>query len=465
MPSFRRRIVAAALVSVAVVLGWFALRSPSAASGTTTPGGGTPVLSARRLPQVIGDTVAAPAVDAALDEILAGTESCVVAGDAAGTFVVRSPDTPLTPASTEKLLTATAALESLGPDFRFETRAVASGAPRDGSVERLYLVGAGDPVLATPDYQAWVAGQAKRRDDVTTPLADLADAIVAAGVKRVPGGIVADESRYEALRYVPSWRDSYRTEGEVGPLGALTVNDGFSQYRGRTVPAPDPATLAADQLAALLEERGVTVGPSTNGRAPADATGIASVHSAPLSEVVASMLRSSDNYTAELLTRELAVHAGTQPGTTEAGAAATEAELERIGVSAAGIEMRDGSGLDRADAATCRALDGVLMHARSGSRTAAVDQGLAVAGRTGTLAERFAGTPLAARLRAKTGTLNGVTGLAGVIDGPRPIVFSMIANGAFGQGQGFALQQQVAGALDAFTGAAADGAARVPPPR
>ena len=97
-----------------------------------------------------------------------------------------------------------------------------------------------------------MAGDREATGTVTTPLAGLADAIVAAGVRAIPGGIMGDDSRYDTERYLPTWKDTYRTDGEVGPLGALTVNDGFSALEPRPVPVDDPALYAAAQLTELL---------------------------------------------------------------------------------------------------------------------------------------------------------------------------------------------------------------------
>lgn len=409
----------------------------------------TPLWSARRLPQAVVDEVGETRLAIRLDDAIKGVEACVVVGDEVETRAVRGVETPLTPASTEKLLTGYATLAILGAEFTYTTNAVAPAAPVNGAVERLWLVGAGDPTLATDDYRAWLATQPTKREDVTTSLETLADAIVASGVRTVPGGIVADDSRYDTTRYIPTWRDSYRSEGQSGPLGALVVNDGFAQFRGGPIGADDPARHAADQLAALLTARGVSVGATTRGTAP-EGTVVGSVTSAPLSVLVASMVRSSDNHAAEMFTRENAVATGTRPGTTEAGVQATIAALEAAGLPTHGTEFVDGSGLDRGNRTTCGVLYAVDTAARGDTRFAALDEGLAVAGESGTLAPRFVGTDLQGRLRAKTGTLNGVTGLVGATDGARSMRFAFVANGSFGDAGAATMQRNVAEAVAAF---------------
>src|SRR5262249_61668371 len=86
----------------------------------------------------------------------------------------------------------------------------------------------------------------------TTSLATLADAIVAAGVRNIPGGVQGDDSRYEALRYLPSWGPTYRTEPEIGPCGALTLKHGIGTVQPRLTPVDDPAVYAVTQLSDLL---------------------------------------------------------------------------------------------------------------------------------------------------------------------------------------------------------------------
>ena len=103
---------------------------------------------------------------------------------------------------------AAAALSRLGPDFRFETKVVAARPPQDESLDEAWLVGAGDPYLATPDYAAYLATRVRTADLPLTPMAALADELVARGVRAIPGGLHPDESRYEPQRSVPSWKPS-----------------------------------------------------------------------------------------------------------------------------------------------------------------------------------------------------------------------------------------------------------------
>jgi serine-type D-Ala-D-Ala carboxypeptidase/endopeptidase (penicillin-binding protein 4) len=394
--------------------------APIAASAVVTP-----VLSARRVPELLAAPVADRRLHDQLTELLSRTPgvSCLtVAASGRQVFAV-NPSAPMMPASLEKLVTATAALDVLGPDTTLATSVkMANG--------RLYLIGGGDPVIMTDAY----AASFEHAPTTRTSLETLADRIVAAGVKAVPGSVVGDDSRYDAVRYSPLWPQRFVDNTEIGPMSALTVDDGLVQFPPnphvdlpKEEPAPDPAALAAQRLTDLLRARGVAVGGSpASGRAPADATDVVSLPSPPVKDLVAEMLRESDNLTAELLTKEIGRRAS-GAGTTQAGLAAITQDLSAHGLPTDGTSEVDGSGLATQDRVTCGLVQAVLDRA---GPTSVIGQGLPVAGQTGTLEKRFQNNPAAGRLRAKTGTLRQVTALAGFVDsvpGSR-LSFSFIVN-------------------------------------
>ncbi len=121
----------------------------------------------------------------------------------------------------------------------------------------------------------------------------------------------------------------------------------------------------------------------------------------------------------------------------------------RSALPADGVEIHDGSGLAPSDRVTCETLIGALALASRPGFTA-IDAGLAVAGRSGTLATRFVGDPLAGQLRAKTGQIAGVVGLVGVVDDDEHLRFAFLANGNFGEAAGQALQARVARAVASY---------------
>jgi serine-type D-Ala-D-Ala carboxypeptidase/endopeptidase (penicillin-binding protein 4) len=443
-----RALVAGALLLAAVValvvaftVGGSGSTSDADAQAATTAAA-TPLWSVRRVPEPVVEAVGAQHLQAALDAAAPGDGTCFVVSAGNHTLASHAADTPLIGASTQKLLVAAAALSVLGPDSTFQTRALASGPPDNGVVDQLWLVGGGDPVLATGDYAAFVQSQPKTKGDVTTSLESLADAIVAKGVNSIPGGVVGDDSRYDKQRYVPTWKDSYRTDGEVGPISALTVNDGFSTWSpSRKAAVDDPTRNAAAELTDLLQARGVQVGSPGTGVAPGGATEIATVTSPPLRDVVHSMLSSSDNLTAEMLTKELGLQTSKQ-GTTEAGVAATTAKLKQLGVPLADGSLKDGSGLDRGNRVTCGNLVATLSLAQRPEFVTLYD-GLPVAGRNGTLVGDFIGTALEGNFRGKTGSLDGVTGLTGVFDLARRVQFAFLDNGQFSETQGMAIREGI----------------------
>ncbi len=440
-----RALVAGVLLvaaAVALVVAFTAGGPGSNAEAQVGPGATTPLWSVRRVPEPVVEAVGAQHLQAALDAAAPGDGTCFVVAAGNRTLASHNPDTPLTGASTQKLLTATAALSILGPDTTFETRVVASQEPTDGAVDRVWLVGGGDPVLTTSDYATFLKSQPESRDDVVTSLETLADAIVAKGVRRIPGGVLGDDSRYDQERYRPSLPDADRQVGQVGPMSALEVNDGFSTWaRFSKQGVANPPSYAASELTDLLEQRGVQVGRAGTGTAPPDAKEIATIASPPLHDIVASMLTSSDNLTAELLVKEIGLKAAKE-GTTAAGLAAMTAKLKELGVPIADGSLTDGSGLDHAARVTCKELVATL-ELIGRPELAGLDAGLPIAAQTGTLTGEFLGSPVAGKLRGKTGTLEGVTGLAGVVDVGRRLTFAYVDNGDFTRAQGDAAHVNV----------------------
>ena len=111
----------------------------------------------------------------------------------------------------------------------------------------LYLVGGGDPVLGTNPYVAAAAAQVTHPQPYVTPMETLADQIVAAGVTRITGSVIGDDSRYDAERFVPSWPASYATSREAGPLGALLVNDAAATLAAACAARPTRAVHGAER--------------------------------------------------------------------------------------------------------------------------------------------------------------------------------------------------------------------------
>jgi D-alanyl-D-alanine carboxypeptidase/D-alanyl-D-alanine-endopeptidase (penicillin-binding protein 4) len=230
----------------------------------------------------------------------------------------------------------------------------------------------------------------------------------------------------------------------------LAVDDGFSSY-APLVAAPDPAIAAGNTIKAALVAGGIAVDGNVFRVDKKPTTqALATVESAPYTDVVSEMLRESDNNTAELLLKELARRAGTVPATRVAGVAARAAALKKLGIDPSGIQAIDGSGLDRSDRATCNELIATLTTRPGGYD---LEQMLAVAGQTGTLDDRFTTSPLKGKLRAKTGSLDGVTALVGVADPAAKVKlrFAFVSNGSFSDAGGKALQDRLVAALATYS--------------
>lgn len=451
----RRFLIPIGFALLALLLGgatlW--LRDDPTASAEASPrSAGTALLSARRLPEVLATPLADAALRRALGPVVAGSppDTCLTVTERGRTIFDHNGHRPLQPASGQKLVTALAALDRLGPRARLRTRLVAAEDPVDGVVGGdAWLVGGGDPVLATEAYVAHFEHQPQ----VHTALEALADEIVDAGIRRISGRLLGDESRYDRARYVESWPDRYATQNQTGPLSALTVNDNFATYppeqfvgAPEETPAGDPPTFAARALESLLEARGVVVvGGAGAGSAPDDPAEVAHLDSPPMTELVEELLAESDNQTSELLVKEMG-RAESGAGTTEAGVAVVTETMRRLELTGEGTVATDGSGLDDGNRSSCRLLAGILD--REGPRSE-LAEGLAVAGEEGTLSERFVNHPAAGRLRAKTGTLYDVTSLTGFVEAGRGrvLTFAYIANGEVVGPQLLALQEHLGAVL------------------
>ena len=392
----------------------------------------TAVLSARRVPTLLTQPVATRRVNSAVApelEKLSET-SCVVVNDGATRIVGTRPEVPLTPASNLKILTAFTALKTFGPDATFATKFLGDSELSGGVITgNLYMVGGGDPIIDTENYQR----TQKHGVSAHTSLESIADSLVDLGLASITGSIIGDETRYDTERAIPTWPSRYVSQNQVGPLSALSVNDSRSYppsgaISGVIRPASEPATYAAQALTQLLRERGVTIGgEASSASAPAGLQEILEAPSLPVSGLVQEMLTFSDNNTAELLLKELG-RSDDQPGTTAAGLTHVSETIAEAAPDELAPTLIDGSGLDTSNRATCSLLEEVL---RRDGPDGPLAQGLAIAdGEVGTLEDRYTSSPAAGRVRAKTGTLNGVTALSGWVETTKgtDLSFSIIMN-------------------------------------
>jgi D-alanyl-D-alanine carboxypeptidase/D-alanyl-D-alanine-endopeptidase (penicillin-binding protein 4) len=308
----------------------------------------------------------------------------------------RNPNLALAPASNEKLAVTYAALSAFGPWFRIPTEVLGWGQLLGGVWHGdLVLKGYGDPTLTAHDLRY------------------LAREIRDAGIRRVTGRVVGDESYFDSRRMGPGWKAWYYIN-ESPPLSALAVDRG--RYRGHV--STDPALAAAALLRTELKRLHVRVaGAAVTGRARVDALPLATTVSPPLQTILRFMNRESDNFTSELLLKQLGTLDGTK-GTTARGGMFVRRTLAQDGIPLSGVRIADGSGLSSSNRLTARALITML-------RTVWADlelrptflASLPVAGRNGTLRDRMRRWPAAGRVLAKTGTTSIASALSGFAGG------------------------------------------------
>jgi len=332
--------------------------------------------------------------------VLAGM---VIGADGTPRYAVQA-DGFVPPASTAKLATAVAALTALPPGTRLVTRVVLAG-------RKIVLVGGGDPTLASPAALRVTPGRAS----LDALARRTASALRQAGTPGLSLGF--DTRRYAGPATGPGWKPGYLTQGDVERVSPLMLDEGRVRPDRRARVA-DPAAAAATAFAGRLAAYGIRVaGRPRPAVASAGARPLASVASPPIPDLVETMLTDSDNDIAEALGREVAGHYGL-PRSFAGGAAGVRRGVSAAGVDPAGLRLVDASGLSPTNRVRPRALTALLLAAVRRPALRPLLSGLPVAGFTGTLGDRFRRPPAAAAaglVRAKTGTLTGVSALAGVV--------------------------------------------------
>jgi D-alanyl-D-alanine carboxypeptidase/D-alanyl-D-alanine-endopeptidase (penicillin-binding protein 4) len=331
------------------------------------------------------------------------------------------------PASVEKLYTTSALWLKLGPMARLQTRVLGRGTrvPED-PVWRgdLYLQGGGDPSLST------------------TGLTRLARQIADAGITRVTGRVIGDESFFDTARGGP--RTGLAYDSDIGGvLGGLTVGRGWSRKGG-------PAAAAARRFAAALKTQGVSVRRSAVRVAPtpAGAPLLAQLSSPTVAQLTRSTLVPSDNFYAETLLKSLGATAGAG-GTTAAGAAVAREELAGIGIRPV---IADGSGLSRSNRTSPRQVVGLLGALHAMPIGPAFESSMALVGRSGTVSHRMRGTAAHGTCRAKTGTLRDASALAGICTTAGGTIGFAILMNSTSVWRARSIQDRMVATLASFTG-------------
>jgi D-alanyl-D-alanine carboxypeptidase/D-alanyl-D-alanine-endopeptidase (penicillin-binding protein 4) len=280
-------------------------------------------------------------------------------------------------------------------------------------------------------------------------LADLAaataQALRLAGTVEVSLGL--DDSLFSGPALHPRWRASYIASGYVAPVAALAVDIGRTRDEFYAPRYADPAMHAAGVFADLLTAEGIAVTGPTRSSGTGGSQ-LAAVESAPMREIVRLTVQQSDNTLAEVLGRLVAIARGL-PGSFSGATAAVVAEAAAQGIDTSDVVISDCSGLADGSQIPARTLvEELLLASRPGNvDLLPVVLDLPISGWQGTLAGRFGEGPARGLVRAKTGSLPGVTSLAGTLQtqAGRLLVFAVMADGTPPGGQ---LRPQVA--IDEF---------------
>lgn len=349
-----------------------------------------------------------------LDQIAGGANlgqfGAVVTDVATGQSVwERAADEPLRPASSTKLLTSVAAIAQLGSADQIATEVVKGAQPGE-----LIIKAQGD---------VWLD------DDALDELAEgVEEAIDPAELDTAT--IAVDVSAWSGERILEGWNPVDVDAGFVAPMEPLMR---YGARIGQTTgEAPRSHTPAADVARALADRLGVEVaGDVTGAKAAPKAKVIAQTLSPTLAERINQMMLDSDNVMAEAIGREVALARGKDAS----AKGATEATLEVLaehGFNTEGTELFDNSGLSVKNRISPRLLNQVLYYAATQAEARPLLTALPVGGASGTLAHRY--SELAGRgwVRAKTGTLDETSALAGVVTSQsgHQFTFAFISNGA-----------------------------------
>jgi serine-type D-Ala-D-Ala carboxypeptidase/endopeptidase (penicillin-binding protein 4) len=398
----------------------------------------------------------------------------------------KNPDLPLIPASTTKVATSTAALHYLGPDFKFVTDVLVDG-KRGASVRNIYLRGSGDPYLVTEelfrltrkvrdlgldevrgniivDDSYFIPGKPL---DVDEQLCSRAyDALYSAlslnfnSIKIMvrpahkpgePAMITTDPvSDYatfnggiETIKGNKPLRMEVTKKSTPDGREIITINGTIgvdAPPKGRYVNVAYPALYTGEVFKELLLREGIIVrGKVLRGRTPSSATSFLEFPSKPLGLIVYGLNKFSNNFMAEQIGMALGAYVYGAPGTRKKGLAVIRKHLLSCGVDVREFSLSEASGLSRSNRLSASALVHVLLAAaHSFSYSPEFMASLGVAGVDGTLKDRFTDQAERRRLRAKTGTLRGVTAMAGYglsING-RKFAFALLIN-SMKKGAGF----------------------------
>jgi D-alanyl-D-alanine carboxypeptidase/D-alanyl-D-alanine-endopeptidase (penicillin-binding protein 4) len=473
------------LVPLSLIAGSTFAQVPSGDDGGVPPGGRftpTPVVSSPSGSAADKQKWLNAQIDSALaDPTLVGAKVGVAVTDIdSGKPLYSKNDAQLfNPASNTKLFTTAAALAMLGPEYRWKTVVYTDGSLAGGELKgRLYLKGHGDPTLVIEDLwrvvsELWSMGVRKVSGDLAVddtffddvrlgpgfdqkledlpfraPNGALSLNYNAVGIHMLPGATdgaparvvidpqtpyftVINEARTVAvgrtLLTVESKDSAEHTE--IAVRGRIRVGDP-GQTQLRRVAHPDLYT--ANAFKELCARRGIKIsGAVVRAATPPGARALSAHYSQPLGVAVRDVNKRSNNFMAEQILKTLGAETAGRPGTWQKGLDAVAAFLEKLGINKSDYKMTNGSGLYDTNRFSPAQLVKLLQTSYKDFRFAADFIGsLALAGADGTVSHRMEGGLAERFVRAKTGTLQGISCLAGYAGAPGrpPIAFAIFMN-------------------------------------
>lgn len=345
------------------------------------------------------------ALSARLDELgknegLANFGGQVIDSETGTVVWEKDADKELIPASSTKVLTAAAATAALDESHRITTKIYRGKDPKN-----VVIKAAGD---------VWMTNE---------QLDELADQIEKTGTQ--VEGVYIDTSAWAVEPQAPGWDPENVDEGFVAPMEPAMLYGGrIGATKGDVPRSHTPALDVAGELAKRLGTGTFAAGTVTDG-----AEELASVESAPLSERALEMVRHSDNVMAEAIARELADARGKHPSFLT-GTQTTIDVLREHGFDVSGVDIKDNSGLSVDNRLSASVLAEVVNGAVKDPQLRPLTAYLPVAGGDGTLHGRYGESAARGFVRAKTGTLTGVSALAGTAQGQsgRVYAFAFVVN-------------------------------------
>ena len=364
--------------------------SPSSSASNTASASGTPSASASAT-DAHTCLVTKQATDARLGEL----HAAVVNAETGELLFDRLSDQPAATASMLKVLTATAALQTLGPNFRVETKVYQD--PTDPGT--LIIVGGGDPTLSRT-----AAGKQSVYLDAPK-LSDLAVQVNAAVGDTPITQIITDSTLFTGENWLNSWERSEQTIGYMSEVTALQVDGDRKSASKETSPRSTDPVLRAGQWFRDALGTNATGAAVVDGSLPDGAVQVAKVSSQPISKWITHMMAVSDNTQAEALARLVSIKLGFNGSFASLNQAIPKA-LRNAGLDPTLLTIMDGSGLsdlNRVSPMFMTKLMKVLIDAKGD--ISGVKDSLPVAGETGSLAARFTGknADAAGHIFAKTG--------------------------------------------------------------